>query len=171
MSSATSSSAQGRPATAGGAPSQGQGGHTQAGSVDRSRQPQRDGQSQSVTVPVDRRATGSALESPVIFDGRRVDGILAGLVEYENQVNALRHRLGGLVRDVQDFYFENVRGDEDGLSPQARRAMNRIRERFGLNREAHYLVERQIEFQRLLDSVVDESGYSGSRRGSSMRAE
>lgn len=64
-----------------------------------------------------------------------------------------------------------MRGDEDGLSPQARRAMNRIRERFGLNREAHYLVERQIEFQRLLDSVVDESGYSGSRRGSSMRAE
>jgi hypothetical protein len=107
MSSATSSSAQGRPATAGAPPSQGQGGHTQASSVDSSRQRQRDGQSQSVTVPVDGRATGSALESPVIFDGRRVEGILAGLVEYENQVNALRHRLGGLVRDVQDFYFDN----------------------------------------------------------------
>jgi hypothetical protein len=111
MSSATSSSAQGRPATAGGPPSQGQGGHTQASSVDSSRQRQRDGQSQSVTVPVDRRATGSALESPVIFDGRRVDGILAGLVEYENQVNALRHRLGGLVRDVHDFYFDNGKCD------------------------------------------------------------
>jgi hypothetical protein len=68
-----------------------------------------------------------------------------------------------------------VRGDEDGLSPQARRAMNRIRERFGFNREAHYLVERQIGFQRLLDSIVEEGGYSGSRvlalRGSSIREE
>lgn len=66
-----------------------------------------------VTVPsrpqtaADYRATGTALEHPVLYDRKRVDGILSQLSEYENQASALRHRFGGLIRDVQDFNFEN----------------------------------------------------------------
>lgn len=38
---------------------------------------------------------------------RRVDAIRNGLVDYENKVNVSRHCLGGLIRDVQDLYFDN----------------------------------------------------------------
>lgn len=101
-----------RPATAGRASSA----HPQRNTVDFGRpqtqqvhevQQQQQPQSMSSTVPVDHRATGSAVEHPVIFDGRRATEILSGLEEYEKQLNALRHRFRGVIRDVQDFNFEN----------------------------------------------------------------
>ncbi|OQD61471.1 hypothetical protein PENPOL_c016G05567 [Penicillium polonicum] len=46
---------------------------------------------------------------------KRVIQILNGLVEHQNQANALLHQLGGLIRDVQDFNFENGHGNEEGL--------------------------------------------------------
>jgi hypothetical protein len=61
--------------------------------------------SQSVvpTASGDGRAKGSASERPALFDERQVSKILEELVNYENQGSALRHRLGSLIRDVQDL--------------------------------------------------------------------
>lgn len=53
------------------------------------------------------RPSGSTPQSVAVYDGKRVNGILNGLVEYENQINALRRPFGNVVREVQDFYFEN----------------------------------------------------------------
>ncbi|CAG7946639.1 unnamed protein product [Penicillium nalgiovense] len=93
---------------------------------------------------------------------RRVDAIRNGLVDYENKVNVSRHCLGGLIRDVQDLYFDNSLGDKGGVSRPARKAIQRIRADFGFNREAQYLVERQMEFLRMLDLVLDDGAHTGA---------
>lgn len=103
--------AQQRPSTAG-RPSSAQ---AQRNTVDFARQQsqqaqqveQLPAQSVSSTAPVDHRATGAALERPVIFDGRPVEAILNELDEHEKQVNALRHRFRSIIRRVEDLNFEN----------------------------------------------------------------
>ncbi|KAJ6178217.1 hypothetical protein N7519_008678 [Penicillium mononematosum] len=61
----------------------------------------------ALDTPKSGGSNSSALENPVVFEGRRVNAILNDLVECEDQVSAIRHRLVRLIRDVQDFYFEN----------------------------------------------------------------
>ncbi|KAJ5168300.1 uncharacterized protein N7482_003894 [Penicillium canariense] len=53
-------------------------------------------------------ATGSAVETPVMFDRRRLDAILAKWVNWESEVDALRNRVGGFARNEQEFYSKIV---------------------------------------------------------------
>ncbi|OQD91112.1 hypothetical protein PENANT_c001G04595 [Penicillium antarcticum] len=100
---------------------------------------------------------------------KRVIPILTGLAEHENQVNALRLSFGGLIRDVQDFNFENSRGNEEGLSLPARRANARMLQMFRLDREADYLVELQGQFLRMLQDAIGEQSQDVSESRLSLR--
>lgn len=98
----------GRAATVG-APS----GNTQRNSVEVTGQAAMEVQPVTAGVVVDRRAMGSALEAPVMFDGRRVDPILSGLSDFENQVRAIRARFMSLLLEIQDFCHDNSEFYED----------------------------------------------------------
>lgn len=63
-----------------------------------------------VTFPSNAVESGSVFQATrggIQYDSTRIDRVMDGFVDYESQVNALRHRLGAVVREVQDFYFEN----------------------------------------------------------------
>lgn len=114
--SAAQSAAQQRPSTAGRSSSS----QSQRNQVEFARpqsqqvpqQQQQEMQQQHVQIvppvpPVDRRATGSALEHPVIFDGRPYEAVLNELAELEKQVNAVRYRFRGVISQVEDLNFGN----------------------------------------------------------------